>query len=110
MRRNVASLGLIASMISGVAAQNSTLSSVCTVEYVQSVLPATNFVQGVAVDVDSVTASAVTNYTVAASDGILGGSGYDFCNITFSYTHTGLNDTVSCPPLFFDFFFHHIYV
>lgn len=95
MRRNVASRGLTAAMISGVAAQNASLASVCTVEYVQSVLPATNFIEGVAVDVNSVTASTVTNYTVTATDGMLGGSGYDFCNVTFSYTHTGLDDTVS---------------
>lgn len=99
MRRNVAFRGLIAAMVSGVVAQNATqtLASLCTVAYVQSILPATNFIEGVAVNVDSVAASAVTNYTVAASDGMLGGSGYDFCNVTFSYTHTGLNDTVSLP-------------
>lgn len=108
MRRNVASRGLTAAMISGVAAQNATLASVCTIEYVQSVLPATNFIEGVAVNVDSVTASAVTNYTVAVSDGMLGGSGYDFCNVTFSYTHTGLDDTVSLPLYEISWIFHAI--
>lgn len=95
MRRNLGLLGTTSIVVSAVAAQNTTLASVCTVDYVQSVLPATDFIEGVALNVDSVTANAVTNYTVAVSDGMLGGSGLDFCNVTFSYTHTGLNDTVS---------------
>lgn len=97
MGRKVGLLALMTALVSGVVAQNGTLASVCTVSYVQSVLPANDFIPGVTLNVDSVTAGAVTNYTVAVSDGMLGGSGYDFCNVTFSYTHTGLNDTVSSP-------------
>ncbi|ORY68409.1 tannase [Pseudomassariella vexata] len=71
------------------------LADVCTVSYVQSVLPADNFVEGITLSPDSVTANAVTNYTVASSSLCPGKSGLDFCNVTFSYTHTGLDDTTN---------------
>lgn len=77
-----------------VAAQQ-TLDDVCTVEYIQSVLPAPNFLLGVVPNNASITANPVTNYNVSASAGSIGGSGFDFCNVTFSYTHTGLDDTVN---------------
>lgn len=94
MRSNFRSMGLVAAVALQVAAQES-LDTVCTIEYVQSVLPAADYILGVVPNVDSVTANAVTNYTVSASSGLLGASGLDFCNVTFSYTHTGLGDTVS---------------
>ncbi|KAH8898294.1 tannase and feruloyl esterase family protein [Thozetella sp. PMI_491] len=62
------------------------LSDVCTLDYVKSTLPATDFIQGIQVLADTVTVNAVTNYTVSST------SGYDFCNVTFAYTHTGLSD------------------
>ncbi|KAK3938569.1 putative tannase subunit protein [Diplogelasinospora grovesii] len=70
-----------------------TLADVCTTAYVQSVLPADNFIEGVTPSQASVTVNAVTNYTVAANDLFPGKSGIDFCNVTFSYSHAGLDDT-----------------
>ncbi|KAI8063225.1 Tannase/feruloyl esterase [Gongronella butleri] len=71
------------------------LSEVCTVAYVQSVLPSDDTIQGIAISADSVTANAVTNYTITESDLIPGREGLDFCNVTFSYSHTGLDDKVN---------------
>ncbi|KAH8905833.1 tannase and feruloyl esterase [Coniochaeta sp. PMI_546] len=71
------------------------LADVCTISYVQSVLPADNFIQGLTLSTDSVTANSVTNYTVPASSSNPGKSGLNFCNVTFSYSHKGLNDKVS---------------
>ncbi len=65
------------------------LADVCTTAYVQSVLPANGFVDGVTVSGASVKVNAVTNYAVADSPSYPGKNGLDFCNVTFSYSHTG---------------------
>lgn len=70
------------------------LADVCTTSYVQSVLPADNFIQGLVLMAGSVTANAVTNFTVPSSSSNPGKSGLNFCNVTLSYSHTGLNDEV----------------
>ncbi|KAF2669011.1 tannase and feruloyl esterase [Microthyrium microscopicum] len=41
----------------------------------------------------SLTVNPVTNYTIAPSPLYAGKSGLDFCNVTFAYSHAGLNDT-----------------
>jgi tannase len=71
-----------------------TLASICTTAYVQSVLPADNFIQGITINSASVTANDVTNYTVASGATTPATSGLDFCNVTFTYSHTGLNGKV----------------
>jgi len=71
------------------------LADVCTTTYIQSVLPGAGFLQGVEVMPSSVTANAVTNFTVTASSTSIGVSGRDFCNVTFSYARTGRSDKVS---------------
>lgn len=62
--------------------------------YVQSVLPADNFIQGITINSASVTANAVTDYTVAPGATTPAKSGVNFCNVTFTYSHAGLNDKV----------------
>jgi tannase len=84
----------IASTILAPRACAATLASVCTTTYVLSVLPADNFIQGITINSASVTANAVTNYTVASGATTPATSGVDFCNVTFTYSHTGLNDKV----------------
>lgn len=96
MKQTRASFGLAGAAVSRAAAQF--LDDVCTVANVQASLPAADYLLGVVPNVDSVYAEAVTNYTVTGGEGQLGGSGFDFCNVTFSYTHTGGDDTVSSPP------------
>jgi hypothetical protein len=75
------------------------LTDVCTTPYVRAALPADNFINGVVLSSSSITVNIVTNYSVAANDLFPGKDGLDFCNVTFSYTHTGLNDTVCTPSL-----------
>ena len=76
-----------------------TLSDVCTISYVKSVLPSTGFLQGVTILADSLTVNAVTNYSMSSSGPGLAAraasQGYSLCNVTFAYTHDGLNDTTN---------------
>lgn len=66
------------------------LADVCTTSYLQSVLPANGFVDGVDLSTASVRVNSVRDFTVAASASFPGKSHLDFCNVTFSYGHTGL--------------------
>lgn len=70
----------------------SSFGNVCTVDYVRSVLPSDDFINGIAIDPLSVTAEPVTN--VSVSSNMYPGAVIDFCNVTLAYTHNGLNDTV----------------
>jgi tannase len=75
-------------------ASAATLSDVCTISYVTSALPADNFIQGITINTDTVTANPVRNYTVASAAATPPATGINFCNVTFTYTHAGLNDKV----------------
>jgi tannase len=69
------------------------LDEVCTTSHVQASLPANGTILGIAPDASSVTANAVYNASTSASD-FFPAATYDYCNITFSYTHTGKSDIV----------------
>lgn len=70
------------------------LQSVCTQRYVQSVLPAASTIEGLVVLPQSVTANSVTNYTVSPSEHNLGKDGLAFCNVTLLYRHAGTSNNV----------------
>ncbi|KAF7961047.1 hypothetical protein EAE96_000714 [Botrytis aclada] len=76
------------------AAANSTLSDICTASYIQQSLPDPATI-GLAVTLNSasVTANAVSNTTTTGNtffpDAII-----SYCNVTFSYSHTGREDSV----------------
>ncbi|KAK4230002.1 putative tannase subunit protein [Podospora fimiseda] len=89
----LAGFGLVmATPISGLCARNSSLSTICTTEYVQNSLPAVGFVKGVNLDQSSISVNAVYNYSVPATYTHPGAVGRSFCNVTFSYSHAGTND------------------
>lgn len=91
MRAHTNSLLAAAGITSSALAQaNSTLASLCSIANVQAALPV---VPGITFDPTSVTADAVTNTTISGSvmypDGVI-----DFCNVTLTYSHDGLDDKV----------------
>lgn len=89
---SAASLAFALSQVS--SATGSSLDDVCTTEYVKSVLPSDDTIDGVTVRSDSVTANTVTNVTISGEndfpDAVI-----DYCNVTFAYSHTGTSDSVS---------------
>jgi len=72
----------------------SSLHDVCTPSYVQQHLPATGYYQGVTIKTSSVTADPVTNVTVVDND-FYPDAIFDYCNVSFTYSHDGLNDEVT---------------
>jgi tannase len=72
------------------AAAAASLSSICSVSYLTSVLPVAAD-SAVTIDSSSVTANAVYNDSISGSyfypDAVI-----DYCNVTFSYSHNGLAD------------------
>lgn len=93
MRFTQSLIGLAVIKMMHVSAKAS-LADVCTTAYVQSALPADGFIEGITLSSASVTSNPVTNYTVPLADLNPSKAGLDFCNVTFSYSHTGLDDTV----------------
>ncbi len=87
-------LAWVPQFITGIAASTPSLESVCTTAHVAASLPPSGFLQGISPLSSSVSAAAVTNYTVSASSTTAGAAGLDFCNVTFSYSHAGLKDNV----------------
>jgi len=77
------------------AATGPGLADICNVAYVQSVLPPSGLITGISPSSSSVTANTVTNYTATAGNTNPSKSSLDFCNVTFSYSHAGLNDKVA---------------
>lgn len=70
----------------------STLNSLCSPKYVANVLPTSDFGLGISV-ASNVTAAPVYNYTTSEQV-FFPGSTIDFCNVTLSYSHNGLDDKV----------------
>lgn len=70
-----------------------TLVDVCTTSYVQASLPSNDSYLGITVDPASVLANPVTNTSVSHQN-MFPDAVFDYCNVTFAYTHNGRNDTV----------------
>ncbi|KAF2769240.1 tannase and feruloyl esterase [Teratosphaeria nubilosa] len=91
MRTSSLLLGGAASV--AVATINSTLADLCTKTYAVSKLPV-DALQGITIDSSSVTAQAFYNQSVSGSVMYPDFSGFDYCNVTFAYSHNGLGDQI----------------
>lgn len=76
-----------------VAIQATSLSDVCNQAYAQASLPSNSFYQGITVKNSSVIATPVYNTSTSGQNMYPGGT-FDYCNVTFAYSHNGLNDQV----------------
>jgi tannase len=76
-----------------VAVQAASLADVCTVDHVQASLPATGTFLGLTLDSSSVTANPVYNASTTGND-FFPAASYDYCNLTFAYSHDGRDDKV----------------
>ncbi|PYH80948.1 tannase [Aspergillus uvarum CBS 121591] len=86
--------GVLAAALFGVATASS-LSSVCTADYVTSVLPnsSDDIPSGITIDTSSVTASIYRNYSV--SDAIFWEDmTINFCEVSFAYHHQNGDDRI----------------
>jgi tannase len=70
-----------------------TLGDVCKTSYAVSSLPVSGFYTGITIDSASVSANPVTNTSVSGQV-MFPDATFDFCNVTFAYTHDGRDDQV----------------
>lgn len=76
------------------AASATTLDSLCTSTYAQAVLPADDIYEGITIDHSSVVTTSVKNASVQGQE-FYPDATFDYCNVSFSYSHNGLNDKVN---------------
>ncbi|KAJ5343698.1 putative tannase [Penicillium brevicompactum] len=75
------------------AAYASTLKDVCTTTHAKSALPKSGFVNGISIKSTTITASPVYNASVSGQV-FFPDATFDYCNVTFAYSHTGRDDQV----------------
>jgi tannase len=70
------------------ASATSSLNDICTDAYAKAALPI-DAIDGITIDTSSVSTSVVTNFT--AESIFYPTSTFDYCNLTFAYSHNGLD-------------------
>lgn len=73
---------------------NLTLATLCTDTYIQAHFPAVDFFEGITLDPSTVNATAVYNASASGSVFFPNYIGFDYCSVTFSYSHNGRDDVV----------------
>ena len=85
---------VLAMAASAAIANASSVSDVCKYGYVQASLPTNGTLTGITVDPSSVTANPV--YNASTTGGTMRPDAtFDYCNVTFAYSHNGLGDKVN---------------
>jgi hypothetical protein len=94
MQLPLCTLSTAAAFVAAVRAAFS-LEDVCTSAHATAALPAAGFFQGITIDDTSVTANPV--YSAKANSSVMyPDSTFDYCNVSFTYTHDGIvGDKVS---------------
>jgi hypothetical protein len=84
-------------LLAGASVASATsLSSICSVEYIEGSLPTSDTgLQGLVYG--DVTANSVYNSSVEAGNNYPAADGRNFCNVTVAYSHGGKDDAVSLP-------------
>ncbi|KFZ11505.1 hypothetical protein V501_04735 [Pseudogymnoascus sp. VKM F-4519 (FW-2642)] len=84
----------VITLVASVAiARATTIAEVCTPSYVQSSLVFDSLINGIVIDSSSVTANIVTDASVNG-DNNFPDAVFDYCNVTFAYSHNGADDQV----------------
>ncbi|KAJ5768202.1 hypothetical protein N7533_000785 [Penicillium manginii] len=86
------SLATLACSITTVVATS--LKDVCIVDYVQSKLPESDFIQGITLDPSSVTTNIVSNASNPTDGTFFPAASFSYCNVTLAYSHNGRGDQV----------------
>ena len=80
-------------------ASSTSLSSICSVDYIKASLPTENTaLQGLVYG--DVTADSVYNSSVEAGNNYPAADGRNFCNVTVAYKHDGKDDAVRFADLY----------
>ncbi len=91
--RQLLALAALAPAVS-VAASTQSLASFCKTATIKAALPY-DAVLGATIDTSSLIVDKVTNYNISSDTSLVqSASGLDFCDVTFSYSHDGRNDSV----------------
>jgi tannase len=71
-----------------------TLDELCTNSYITAHFPAVDFFDGITLEPSTVNTTSYTNASTAGGV-FFPAATYDYCQVTFSYTHNGRNDSVA---------------